>query len=289
MVDQEHLEALDAMLWMASSHRAATIVHANQSTVIRRACHVLSIFGGDVERRSSGWRIRNTSSLLRMERQVHQLFRFRGTKPLRLHAPFWTSQGLRQREIPHWIFNPPYETHSCANPLELLTERIIDACLLTSPQVELISPAQAAELVILPLYHCAINLVVWPWQDAASVAPASRPASSSNSKSSRFRLHLFPFLPESCRITSQFVFQTLDDRPLENLAVRACGDTGMYEAAFLTREMHRTLRHPHVVDDSLPCPYTEALVFLAEHVGEPSIHQLVDTLRHHFSGLPRCA
>jgi hypothetical protein len=289
MVDQEHLEALDAMLWMASSHRAAAIVHANQSTVIRRACHVLSIFGGDVERGSSGWRIRNTSSLLRMERQVHQLFRFRGSKPLRLHAQFWTSRGLQQREIPHWIFNPSCEFHSCANPLELLTERIIDACLLSPPQAELISPAQANQPMMLPLYHGAINLVVWPWQDAASVAPASRPAVSSNNKSSRFQLHLFPFFSDPCRTKSQLAFQMLDDRHLQNMAVRVDGDSGLYEAAFLTHEMHRSLRlPPHVLDDSLPCPYTETLVFLAEHAGEPSMHQLVDTLRHHFSGLPRC-
>lgn len=286
MVDQEHLEALDAMLWMLGSHRAASAVHANQSTVIRRARHVLSLFGGDVERTSSGWRIRNTSTLLRMERQVHQLFRFRGSKPLRLHVPFWTARGLQQREIPHWIFNPPCESHSCANPLELLTERIIDACLLSPPQVELISPAQAAQLVMLPLYHGAINLVLWPWQDAASVTPASRAAFSSNNTSSRFKLHLFPFLSEPCRTRSQLAFQMLDDRHLETLAVRVGGDSALYEAAFLTHEMHQILSlSPHVVDDSLPCSYSETLVFLAEHAGEPSMHQVMEILLNHLGGV----
>jgi hypothetical protein len=286
MIDQEQLEALDAMLWMAGSYRAASVVHANQSTVIRRAHHVLSIFGGDVERRTSGWRIRRTSHLLRMERQIHQLFRFRGSRPLRLHAPFWTSPGLRQREIPRWIFNPPSESHSCENPLELLSERIIDACLLTSPQVEQISPAQAAELVMLPLHHCAINLVVWPWEDAATISAESRHSRFSDIRSSRFQLHLFPFLPESCRTKSRLVFRMIDDQPLEDLAARAGDDSDLYRAAFLTPEMHRPLRRPHVVDDSLPCPYTETLVFLAEHASEPAIHQLADVLLHHFAGLP---
>lgn len=221
-----------------------------------------------------------------MERQIHQHFRFRGSKPLRLHAPFWTSPGLQRREIPGWIFNPPSESYSCENPLELLTERIIDACLLTSPQVDQITATEATELAMVPLHHCAINLVLWPWQNAAKVPPLSKPTHLSDARSSRFQLHLFPFLPETCRTISQAVFEMIGDQPLESLAAKAGNESELYRAAFLTPEMHRPLRRPHVVDDSLPCPYTETLVFLAEHAGEPSIHQLTDILLDHFARLP---
>lgn len=286
MVDEDHLEALDFMLWMSGSHRAATLAYANQSTVIRRANSVLSIFGGTIDRQPHGWKTRGASELLRMERWIHQQFRLRGHKPLRLHAPFWSSSGLRNKEIPHWVFNPPSETHVCENPLELLKERIIDGCLLTSPQVEQISPDLAAKLVTIPLYHRSIDLVVWPWRAASESSQESRNSFASRCRSSRFQLYLFPFLPQSCRVISQAVFETISDQPLECLATKAWEETELYRAAFLTAEMHRPLRRPHVVDDSLPCAYTETLVILAEHASEPCMHQLADSLLDHFSGIP---
>jgi hypothetical protein len=271
---------------MSGSHRAATLAYANQSTVIRRANSVLSIFGGDIDRSSDGWRVSGVSEPLRMERWIHQHFRLRGRKPMRLHAPFWSSASLRDREIPNWIFNPPSETNLCENPLELLKERIIDGCLLSPPQVEQLSPVQAGDLVMVPLYDCSIDLVMWPWLAASEGSQESARSLSLRCRSSRFQLYLFPFLPQPCRAKSQAFFETISDQPLESLATKAGNETEFYRAAFLTSEMHRHLRRPHVVDDSMPCPYTETLVFLAEHASEPSMHQLVDSLLDHFSAIP---
>ncbi|MGB5135399.1 MAG: hypothetical protein WBN89_09535 [Prochlorococcaceae cyanobacterium] len=286
MVDQEHLEALDFMLWMSGSHRAALIAYANQSTVIRRANTVLSIFGGEIQRSAAGWRVRGANELLHMERSIHQRFRFRGNRPLRLHAPAWSSSALCRLSTGSWLVNPSLESQACENPLELLTERIIDACLVTPTQIAGIRPDRSAGLVMVPIYRSAIDFVVWPWQASTSEAVESSPQQAFRSSSGRFRLHLFPFLPRSCRISSQDWFQQLVDLDAEVLSRIGAPEDRTYRAAFLTPEMQRALRLPFAVDRSFERPYTETLVFLAEHAGEPSIHQLVEALLAHFGDFP---
>ena len=115
MVEEENLEALDFMLWMAGSDRASALTFTNQSTVIRRARHVLSVFGTDIVRNPLGWYLRGSEELLKMERAVHQQFRFRGRKCLRLHVPYW-SHKVVQRKLPQgWICNPAHPSHTRAD------------------------------------------------------------------------------------------------------------------------------------------------------------------------------
>lgn len=286
MVDREYLEALDVMLWMSGSHRAAAITFTNQSTVIRRAHTVLSIFDGEIQRSTTGWRVGGANELLRMERCIHQRFRIRGRRPLRLHAPGWSSSYQWRLSTCPWLVNPSLESHACENPLELLTERIIDGCLLTPTQIAQISPDRAADLVMIPIYRSAIDFVVWPRQPSVAEAVESMPQRVFRSSSARFSLHLFPILPRSCRINSQIWFQQLTDLDPEMLSHSGGPEAGTYLAAFLTPEMQRALRLPFAVDRSFVRPYTETLVFLAEHAVEPSMHQLVDALLAHFGDSP---
>lgn len=283
MVDEEHLEALDFMLWMASSHRAASITHTHQSTVIRRVNAVLSIFNIQIDRSPQGWRTRGTSELLKMERCIHQLFRFRGRRPLRLHAPHWSAAVQRSLPIGSWIINPAKNTNYCENPDELLRERIIDACLLTPTQVQQINADQATDLVFLPIYRSAIEGVVW-----TSRAPSAEPRACTSrhparSGSPRIELHLFPFLPLCCRSKSLEWFQQLPEQDLEHLASVAAESRDTVQTAFLTPEMQRPLCLPFFVAPSSRRPYTEMLVFLAEHGGQPGLQQLHELLVDHFA------
>ncbi|MFQ6539186.1 MULTISPECIES: hypothetical protein [Aphanothece] len=286
MVDQEDLEALDSLLWMSSSHRAASITHTNQSTVIRRTHKVLSIFGGHVARTPRGWRVRGASEMLKLERRVHQCFRFRARRPLRLHAPYWSSSELWRLPMGPWICNPPDRTHACENPLDLLTERIIDACLLTPTQLEEISPEQAAALAMFPIYRSSIDLLIWAGPATAAVTAEARSADAAGGGASAVQLHLFPFLPHSCRSRSAAWFQQNGDQDLEIPAISSIQRGPRYRAAFLTPEMLRPLGLQVVTEHQVGLPYTETLVYLAEHAGEPGTHQLIDVLVDHFAARP---
>jgi hypothetical protein len=289
MVDEEHLEALDFMLWMSGSHRAASITYTNQSTVIRRAHAVLSIFGGEMERSLGGWRIRGATDLLRMERRIHQRFRFRGRRPLRLHSPFWSTAAPWHPATDGWIFNPPHEAYVCENPVELLNERIIDACLLTPTQLAQITAAQAAELVMIPMYRSGIDFVVWPACDSSEPStPSPRFAARRDpgAGSCAIQLHLFPFLPQSCRTTSVQWFEQMWQTDPEILLASGVNGGAGYRAAFLTPEMQRPLRLPVMLERSSLFPYTETLAFLAEHATEPRLNQLIDVLVDHFAYPP---
>jgi hypothetical protein len=286
MVDEEHLEALDFMLWMSGSHRAASITYTNQSTVIRRAHAVLGIFGGDMQRSMGGWRVKGADELLRMERRIHQRFRFRGRRPLRLHTPFWSSPAPWHLASAPWIFNPAHETYVCENPVELLTERIIDACLLTPTQVAQITPDQAAELVMLPVYRSGIDFVILPCCDTPEPSPGFKHKEDLDAASSAIQLHLFPFLPQSCRTTSVSWFQEMRDLDPEILMANGVTKGPRCRAAFLTPEMQRSLRRPVIVERSSMFPYTETLACLAEHADEPSINQLINVLLDHFAYPP---
>lgn len=283
MVDEEHLEALDFMVWMSGSHRAASIAYTNQSTVIRRAHGVLSIFGADLERSEGGWRVRGADELLRLERCIHQRFRFRGRRPLRLHTPFWSSPAPWHLVTDAWIFNPPHEAHVCENPVELLSERILDACLLTPTQVAAVTADQAADLVMIPMYRSAIDFLVWAEADSPEPPPRCTARKNPDTGSSAIQLHLFPFLPESCRTTSLRWFQQMQPPGPEILWAKGGRRGRRYRAAFLTPEMRRPLRLPVVLEQSSMFPYTETLAFLAEHAAEPRINQLVDVLLDHFA------
>jgi hypothetical protein len=285
LVDQEHLEALDAMLWLGGSQRAARITFSNQSTVIRRARSVLSLFGGEIRRLPQGWSVQGADPLLHEERRIHQHFRFRGRRPLRLHCPYWSNPEPDTLLLDSWILNPADSSHCSENPLELLTERIIDACLLTPTQLQGLRPDLAERLVMVPVYSSTINLVAWRSPHGGLNSAPCRLLEQVTSPASRglAPLHLFPFLPRSCRSTSLRWFEELraEDQLPRAIERFTCGEgipAASCRLAFLSPQMGASLPLSLAVDDTFERPYIETLVFLAEHAGESLMAQLADRL-----------
>lgn len=233
-----------------------------------------------------GWRVRGANELLQMERCIHQRFRFRGRRPLRLHAPFWSAAASCHLATDGWIFNPPHQAYVCENPVELLSERVIDACLLTPTQVAQVTEDQDAALMMIPMYRSAIDFVVWPEADSSEPSRRFTTRKALEAGSSAIQLHLFPFLPQSCRTTSVRWFQQMEDLDPEILLASGVNNGSRYRAAFLTPEMLRPLKVPVIGQRAALFPYTETLAFLAEHAAEPRINQLVNVLVDHFAYAP---
>lgn len=285
MVDEEHLESLDFMLWMSGSHRAARLTHTNQSTVIRRANTVLAIFGTEIHRSRLGWRDQAGGEggidLLQMERCVHQQFRFRGRRRLRLHTPFWSHLSVRSKLPDGWITTPPDPAHVCENPLDLLRQHVIDACLLTPTQIE----AAAEDLFRIDLVHSVIDLTFFP-AAAETLGSQAQLHDSLLEDPSGFQLQLFGFLPHSCREISQRWFASLFGASRRSPGAAAPPTAEIMQVAFLTPEMRDMVRSPFLVDPSWPRSYRETLVVLRQNAGEPRFHELADALQSAFGALP---
>jgi hypothetical protein len=78
-------------------------------------------------------------------------------------------------------------------------------------------------------------------------------------------------------------FEQNADQDLEIPAISTVQRGPCYRAAFLTPEMQRPLGLPVVTERQVGFPYTETLVYLAEHAGEPTMNQLIAVLLDHLA------
>jgi hypothetical protein len=283
MVTQEQLAALDFLIWLKTSEQAAQLAFSDQSTICRRTQTVLRQFGLKLERGPSGRRPAGDLELLDLERQVHQQARFRGHHPLRLHVPYWTRREAL-RDLPEgWCANPLVPGLVCDDPVTLLREHILDACLVTPTQL----PACQDDLVLLELYERPIQLILFP---RSQEHPADvRDRFWWQRENGHLDLRLLPFLPESCRQRSSDWFKALDassgDSPgtLRRLEPsRYAGES--LTVAFLTPEMRAAQDWPSLVEDTVqPYPYVERLAVLADHAAEPAVLRLQEQLMARFA------
>lgn len=283
MVTQEQLAALDLLIWLQSTERAAQLALSNQSTICRRTQTVLRQFGLKLERAPSGRRAAGDLELLDLERQVHQQARFRGHQPLRLHVPYWTRRDAL-RDLPAgWCANPLWPDLVCEDPLTLLREHILDACLVTPTQL----PARQDDLGILELYRRPIQLILFP-------PPDDHPADLRDrfwwqQENGQLNLRLMPFLPQSCRQRSSDWFKALGAAagpgPERLRRLKPSRDAGeSLTVAFLTPEMTAAQDRPWQVEDTVqPYPYVERLVVLADHAAEPAVLRLQEQLLARFA------
>ena len=269
MVSLDQLAALDALLWLTSSQRAAGLERTNQSTILRRSRAVEECFGVRIERGLGGWDLRGDTGLLALERRIHQRARLRGHRPLRLHAPFWTLQGRLGQLPPGWCSNPPTASPVCENPLALLRSRVIDAALLTPTQL----PERDEALLSVELYASPIELTLFP--DAGLSDP--RGTFERLRAQGQLRLRLPPFLPHSCLLRCREWFGQLN--PAARVSRGPFREAAPLSVAFLTPEMREVQERPWLVDDSqAPQPYVERLVILAELAEEAAFQRLGDHL-----------
>jgi hypothetical protein len=255
MVTLGQLAALDLLIWLFTNERAARLAGTNPSTISRRSRQVLGAFNLRLFRGPAGWTLQGDPTLLRLQRRVHQLARFGGRAPLRLHLPYWTRRRWLDRLPAGWLLNPPDPDLVCENPITLLRERIIDAALVTPTQI----PERVSDLKLVDLYRRPIELTL--------LAGGSSPSASGEPV-----LKLLPFLPRSCRERSLEWFKGLTGSDWTR-------PDGSPAVAFLTLEMREAQSLPWTVDASFePYPYVERLVVLAENAGRCALNQLQEPL-----------
>ena len=94
MIEQDCLEALDALQWLRTGEEVYKRFELTQSSVSRKCQKTLAVFEIDLQRIQGEWCTIGDPSLLLLERRVHQHARFQGLRRLRLEATYWSGPLL---------------------------------------------------------------------------------------------------------------------------------------------------------------------------------------------------
>lgn len=158
MLSLDALRMLDTTIWLRSGEKASQRLHCSQSTVSRNNMETLSLFGLSLERVRGEWQLEGDSTLLLMERRVHQrkrLLQDDESQPLRIEANFWAAPAFLD-PLPEGWEGGIWDHVGMERPLQLLRERVIDAWI-GSYQPDL--PDHDPELCVVDLCRTPVYLV----------------------------------------------------------------------------------------------------------------------------------
>ena len=155
MIGIEELDALDLTIWLGRGSDAAARLGCNQSTVSRRSHQCLEVFDLRLHRDADGWPRIRQHDLLQLEREVHQLYRLRQGRGLRLDASLLAAPLLRAGTPQGWMVGS-LEGLGCQRPLRLLDERILDAWITAMGQD--VQPAARSHMLCVPLLVTPLQL-----------------------------------------------------------------------------------------------------------------------------------
>lgn len=123
------LSSLDGLLWLQAGEPVGALLRQHQTSVSRNQRKCAKAFRLTIEKERGRWRIQGDTTLLNLERQVHQRARLDGKGRLRLEACRWMDH-LHDACIPKGWLAGSSRLNEPMRSLELLHDRIIDALLL---------------------------------------------------------------------------------------------------------------------------------------------------------------
>lgn len=304
MLDVPTLDALDLMIWLQSGVEAARVSDCVPSTIVRRVEQALKTFDLKLRRSRSGWSVRGNLQLISLEREIHQFYRFQGGGPLRLHLPRWTQQLLNQELPAPWLCPLTSEPTPCGDPLSLLRQRVIDACVLTPSQwpgssgsvsgsagveaggsgADSCDADSCDDLLDVELFSNHI-LLYGSSSDPAEPVPDDVLDAC---RQGRAHLQVPDFLPLPCQEMVRERLYSLAGSTPEAVPTAAVRRSQSLDVTFLTPEMATLMPQLQVLAKPFEWPYTERLVVLREHGERPEIRELRHFLQNSLpaEGLP---
>ncbi|MEB3168473.1 MAG: hypothetical protein ACKN89_01675 [Cyanobium sp.] len=274
MLDVPTLDALDLMLWLQSGVEAARVSDCVPSTIVRRVEQALKTFDLKLRRSRAGWSVRGNLQLISLEREIHQIHRFLGGGRLRLHLPRWTQQLLSEELPPQWLCPITTELTPCGDPLGLLRQRVIDACVLTPSQW----PGDElgdADLLSIELFSSNI-LLYGNSSDPAQPIPSDVLEAC---RQGRAHLQVPDFLPLPCQEVVRERLYSLAGSEQEAVPTAAVRRSQTLDVTFLTPEMATLMPQLRPLAQPFEWRYTERLVVLREHADRPAIRELRQQLQ----------
>ena len=152
------LEAFDALLWLRTAEEVERRYGTTQATISRYRKRCLALFELALERRQGEWELIGDSSILLRERQVHQLARWRGYRPLRLEATYWSAPLLSTPALAGWVLGVS-NIVGVRRTFQLVEERVVDALITGLPDL----PTQRhPDLIAIPIIRMPVFYVAAP-------------------------------------------------------------------------------------------------------------------------------
>jgi hypothetical protein len=158
LVDLDTLMALDALQWLRTGEEVSRRFAISAASVSRQSRKCLDLFGLDLQRVNGEWNTLGDSSILLLERRVHQTARWMGRRPLRLEATYWSGPLLCSPVPEGWVLGLSNIVGVPRN-FQLVRERIVDVCLAALPDCP---SDDDPELVALCLSSMPVFFVVSP-------------------------------------------------------------------------------------------------------------------------------
>ncbi len=134
MIDQDTLAALDGLQWLRTGEAVGKHFGFRASTVSRQSHRCLECFKLRLKRDQGEWCLDGDTTLLQMERRVHQSARWLGHRPLRLEATYWSKPLLCTPAPPRWRLGLSSIVGVPRN-FALVRERIVDGFLAGLPDL----------------------------------------------------------------------------------------------------------------------------------------------------------
>ena len=134
VVSVEELDCLDLLIWLRTGANAASRLSTSQPRVSRSVQRVSGLFGVSLSKGNGEWEVLGDQTLLNLERQVHQEYRWRMGRPLRIEAQYYSGPLFCNPPPEGWVAgNFDYlEIHT---PLQHLRNGVIDAWIACYPDV----------------------------------------------------------------------------------------------------------------------------------------------------------
>ena len=158
VVDLDALAALDALQWLRTGDEVSRRFGISSPTISRQSKKCLELFDVELQRVSGEWDIVGDSTILLLERRVHQTARWMGHRPLRLEATYWSGPLLCTPSPDRWLLGLSNIVGVRRN-FQLVRERIVDACVTGLPDVP---PYDDKDLVSINLSSMPVFFVCSP-------------------------------------------------------------------------------------------------------------------------------
>jgi len=121
-------------VWLRTGQEAAARLGNSQSSVSRRVNEVARVFGLELRKSDGEWLFEGDPTLLNLERQVHQLYRWEQGLSLRLEAQFYSGPLFCSGLSDDWI-RGNFDFLELHTPLRHLRDGVIDGWIATHPDL----------------------------------------------------------------------------------------------------------------------------------------------------------
>ncbi len=134
VVSPHALSCFDLLIWLRTGQEAAARLATSQSSVSRKVSDVARAFGVQPRKSDGEWLLEGDPTLLNLERQVHQRFRWERGLPLRIEAQYYSGPLFCQGLSADWI-RGNFDFLEVGTPLRHLRDGVIDAWIATYPDL----------------------------------------------------------------------------------------------------------------------------------------------------------